>query len=150
MHYGVEEMFFVLSGTPTVRTPDGEELPPVSLLKVGDAEGRLVGDVGGDPPGCWQGLPGGLVGHWARRRFPRNRRCGEVLAAGRPGCSRPTETRSVFDAARWCRTLPGGHDNGRSASWCRALGPIPARPFHPRGLEAEARERLSWLRMRRR
>ena len=25
MHYGVEEMFFVLSGTPTVRTPDGEE-----------------------------------------------------------------------------------------------------------------------------
>ena len=25
MHYGVEEMFFVLSGTPTVRTPAGEE-----------------------------------------------------------------------------------------------------------------------------
>ena len=25
MHYGVEEMFFVLNGTPTVRTPDGEE-----------------------------------------------------------------------------------------------------------------------------
>lgn len=25
MHYGVEEMFFVLSGTPTVRTPDGDE-----------------------------------------------------------------------------------------------------------------------------
>ena len=25
MHYGVEEMFFVLTGTPTVRTPDGEE-----------------------------------------------------------------------------------------------------------------------------
>ena len=25
MHYGVEEMFFVVSGTPTVRTPDGEE-----------------------------------------------------------------------------------------------------------------------------
>ena len=25
MHYGVEEMFFVLSGTPSVRTPDGEE-----------------------------------------------------------------------------------------------------------------------------
>ncbi len=25
MHYGVEEMFFVLSGTPTVRTPEGEE-----------------------------------------------------------------------------------------------------------------------------
>jgi uncharacterized cupin superfamily protein len=24
MHYGVEEMFFVLSGTPTVRTPEGE------------------------------------------------------------------------------------------------------------------------------
>ena len=23
MHYGVEEMFFVLSGTPTVRTPEG-------------------------------------------------------------------------------------------------------------------------------
>ena len=25
MHYGVEEMFFVLTGTPSVRTPDGEE-----------------------------------------------------------------------------------------------------------------------------
>ncbi len=25
MHYGVEEMFFVLSGTPTVRTPESEE-----------------------------------------------------------------------------------------------------------------------------
>lgn len=25
MHYGVEEMFFVLSGTPTVRTPAAEE-----------------------------------------------------------------------------------------------------------------------------
>jgi uncharacterized cupin superfamily protein len=25
MHYGLEEMFFVLSGTPTVRTPQGEE-----------------------------------------------------------------------------------------------------------------------------
>jgi len=26
MHYGVEEMFFVLSGTLTVRTPEGEDL----------------------------------------------------------------------------------------------------------------------------
>jgi uncharacterized cupin superfamily protein len=25
MHYGVEEMFFVLAGTPVVRTPEGEE-----------------------------------------------------------------------------------------------------------------------------
>jgi uncharacterized cupin superfamily protein len=25
MHYGVEEMFFVVAGTPTVRTPEGEE-----------------------------------------------------------------------------------------------------------------------------
>jgi uncharacterized cupin superfamily protein len=25
MHYGAEEMFFVLAGTPTVRTPEGEE-----------------------------------------------------------------------------------------------------------------------------
>jgi uncharacterized cupin superfamily protein len=25
MHYGVEEMFFVLAGTPMVRTPEGEE-----------------------------------------------------------------------------------------------------------------------------
>ena len=33
MHYGVEEMFFVLSGTPTVRTPDGEqELSPGDVL----------------------------------------------------------------------------------------------------------------------
>ena len=28
MHYGVEEMFFVLSGTLTVRTPEGEEELP--------------------------------------------------------------------------------------------------------------------------
>lgn len=29
MHYGVEEMFFVLSGTPSVRTPEGvEQLSP--------------------------------------------------------------------------------------------------------------------------
>lgn len=26
MHYGVEEMFFVLAGTPAVRTPEGEEM----------------------------------------------------------------------------------------------------------------------------
>jgi uncharacterized cupin superfamily protein len=31
MHYGVEEMFFVLAGTPTVRTPEGE-----SALSPGD------------------------------------------------------------------------------------------------------------------
>ncbi len=39
MHYGVEEMFFVLAGTPTIRTPEGEE-----ILAPGDviyfAEGR--------------------------------------------------------------------------------------------------------------
>jgi uncharacterized cupin superfamily protein len=39
MHYGVEEMFFVLSGTLTVRTPEGEE-----ELRAGDVvyfpEGR--------------------------------------------------------------------------------------------------------------
>src|SRR3954469_12333229 len=28
MHYGVEEMFFILSGTLTVRTPEGEEQLP--------------------------------------------------------------------------------------------------------------------------
>jgi uncharacterized cupin superfamily protein len=33
MHYGVEEMFFVLSGTPTVRTPEGEdELSPGDVV----------------------------------------------------------------------------------------------------------------------
>jgi uncharacterized cupin superfamily protein len=39
MHYGVEEMFFVLAGTPSVRTPEGEE-----ALRLGDVvyfpEGR--------------------------------------------------------------------------------------------------------------
>ena len=39
MHYGVEEMFFVLAGTPSVRTPEGEE-----ALRPGDVvyfpEGR--------------------------------------------------------------------------------------------------------------
>ena len=33
MHYGVEEMFFVLSGRPTVRTPQGaEELSPGDVV----------------------------------------------------------------------------------------------------------------------
>jgi len=33
MHYGVEEMFFVLSGTPSVRTPEGvEQLSPGDVL----------------------------------------------------------------------------------------------------------------------
>jgi uncharacterized cupin superfamily protein len=33
MHYGVEEMFFVLSGTPTVRTPEAtEELSPGDVV----------------------------------------------------------------------------------------------------------------------
>jgi uncharacterized cupin superfamily protein len=33
MHYGVEEMFFVLSGTLTVRTPDGEhQLTPGDVV----------------------------------------------------------------------------------------------------------------------
>jgi Cupin domain len=33
MHYGVEEMFFVLGGTPTVRTPDAEdELSPGDVV----------------------------------------------------------------------------------------------------------------------
>jgi uncharacterized cupin superfamily protein len=39
MHYGVEEMFFVLAGTPTVRTPEGEErLTPGDVVYF--AEGR--------------------------------------------------------------------------------------------------------------
>ena len=33
MHYGVEEMFFVLSGTPTLRTGDGEECGPARVLE---------------------------------------------------------------------------------------------------------------------
>ncbi len=33
MHYGVEEMFFVLTGSPTVRTPEGaEELSPGDVI----------------------------------------------------------------------------------------------------------------------
>jgi uncharacterized cupin superfamily protein len=33
MHYGLEEMFFVLSGTPTVRTPEGvERLAPGEVV----------------------------------------------------------------------------------------------------------------------
>jgi uncharacterized cupin superfamily protein len=33
MHYGTEEMFFVLSGSPTVRTPDGDtQLAPGDVL----------------------------------------------------------------------------------------------------------------------
>ena len=42
MHYGVEEMFFVLSGTPTVRTPEGEEtLRPGDVVYFPEGEAGL-------------------------------------------------------------------------------------------------------------
>jgi uncharacterized cupin superfamily protein len=42
MHYGVEEMFFVVAGTPTVRTPDGEEtLAPGDVVYFAEGVGGL-------------------------------------------------------------------------------------------------------------
>ena len=42
MHYGVEEMFFVLSGTPTVRTPEGAEaLAPGDVVYFPEGQGGL-------------------------------------------------------------------------------------------------------------
>jgi uncharacterized cupin superfamily protein len=42
MHYGVEEMFFVLSGTPVVRTPEGEErLAPGDVVYFPEGEAGL-------------------------------------------------------------------------------------------------------------
>jgi uncharacterized cupin superfamily protein len=42
MHYGVEEMFFVVSGTPTVRTPEGtEELSPGDVVHFPEGAGGL-------------------------------------------------------------------------------------------------------------
>lgn len=42
MHYGVEEMFFVLEGTPTVRTPDGEDqLAPGDVVYFPEGEAGL-------------------------------------------------------------------------------------------------------------
>jgi uncharacterized cupin superfamily protein len=42
MHYGSEEMFFVLAGTPTVRTPDGEEqLSPGDVVYFPEGPGGL-------------------------------------------------------------------------------------------------------------
>jgi len=42
MHYGVEEMFFVLAGTPTVRTPEGEEqLAPGDVVYFPEGEAGL-------------------------------------------------------------------------------------------------------------
>jgi uncharacterized cupin superfamily protein len=43
MHYGVEEMFFVLSGTPAVRTPEGEEqLSPGDVVYFPGRPGRAA------------------------------------------------------------------------------------------------------------
>ena len=43
MHYGLEEMFFVLSGTPTVRTPEGEEqLAPGEVVYFPEGHGRAA------------------------------------------------------------------------------------------------------------
>ena len=53
-HYGMEEMFFVLSGTPTLRTGDGEEeLAP------------------GDVVFCPRGIDGPAHVHESDRRRPR-------------------------------------------------------------------------------
>ena len=42
MHYGVEEMFFILAGTPTVRTPEGEEqLAPGDVVYFPEGEAGL-------------------------------------------------------------------------------------------------------------
>lgn len=42
MHYGLEEMFFVLSGTPTVRTPEGTEtLSPGDVVYFPEGEAGL-------------------------------------------------------------------------------------------------------------
>src|SRR3954447_16120034 len=50
MHYGVEEMFFVLSGRPTVRTPEGEEqLAPGDVVYF--PEGRAGLHTFGNPRG---------------------------------------------------------------------------------------------------
>ena len=44
MHYGLEEMFFVLRGTPTVRTPEGEEQLEPGEVVVAQAAPIAVGD----------------------------------------------------------------------------------------------------------
>jgi hypothetical protein len=45
---------------------------------------------------------------------------------------------------------PDSRYHVRSAAGCTGPSSVPVRAFHPGGLEAEARERLSWLRMSRR
>ena len=51
MHYGVEEMFFVLSGTPTVRTPEGEEeLSPGDVVYFPEGRRRTAHVL--EPNGC--------------------------------------------------------------------------------------------------
>ena len=43
MHYGVEEMFFVLSGTPTLRTGDSkEQLSPESVVYCPEGTGACT------------------------------------------------------------------------------------------------------------
>ena len=102
--------------------------------------------VGGDQPGGWEGAPGGLVGHRTRRRCPRNRRRGGVLAAGRPGRN-PPQGRGVplmrpgVGAGRVAAVTAGPRSGARARALDRRGRCIPA-AWKPR------REGLSWLRMR--
>jgi uncharacterized cupin superfamily protein len=64
MHYGVEEMFFVLSGTPTVRTPEGEE-----LLAPGDVLYFPEGEAGLHDFSNPSGEPARIIGV-STKRFP--------------------------------------------------------------------------------
>ena len=109
MHYGVEEMFFVLSGTPTVRTPEGEErLSP--------------GDVVYFPEG-----PDGLHDFSRTRRASRPA-CSASCASGSPTSS-PTRSGVLrgspraIPSARYPRAVTRGSS---PASSCREGSSVPS------------------------
>ena len=87
MHYGVEEMFFVLSGTPTVRTPEGEE-----RLSPGDVVYFPEGPDGLHDFSNPSSEPARVLGI-SCKRFRRRRLPGARCCVGRHAPSRAPGTR---------------------------------------------------------
>ena len=74
MHYGVEEMFFVLTGSPTVRTPQGaEELSPGDVVYF--PEGRDGLHTFSNPTDEPVRMIGISTKRFGRRRLPGARSC---------------------------------------------------------------------------
>jgi mannose-6-phosphate isomerase-like protein (cupin superfamily) len=108
MHYGMEEMFFVLSGTPTLRTPEGEEqLGPERSST--SPKGRT---------GC------------TRSRIQRTRRCACWASPANVSLTwSPTPNKA---SPGWLRAIQSAECRGRRRRNHRPLRSASRRVIHPR------------------